>query len=89
MRGSNRSYVFFVRLASAGRIFILGDKNMGFAENFKNARKAANLTQEQVAEALGLDRSAVAHYEKGDSTPHFKNLPKICEILDIKLEDLI
>ena len=48
---------------------------MNFAENFKNARTEAELTQ-QVADALGLDRSAIAHYEIGNSTPLFKNCPK-------------
>lgn len=62
---------------------------MSFAENFKNARTAANLTQQQVADALGLERSAVAHYENGDSTPNFKNLPKICELLNVTVEELI
>lgn len=62
---------------------------MSFAENFKKARTAAGLTQQQVADALGLDRSAIAHYETGDSTPNFKNLPKICELLNIGIEKLI
>ena len=62
---------------------------MSFAENFKNARLAANLTQQQVADALGLDRSAIAHYEMGDSTPTFKNLSKLCEILNTDLSEII
>ncbi len=62
---------------------------MAFAENFKRARKNAGLTQQQVADALGLERSAVAHYEKGDSTPAFKNIPKICELLNVAVEELI
>ncbi len=62
---------------------------MSFAENFRNARKNAGLTQQQVADALGLDRSAIAHYEKGDSEPAFKNIPKICELFNITLEELI
>ena len=62
---------------------------MSFAENFKNVQTLANLTQQQVADALGLDRSAVAHYESSDSTPNFKNLTKICELLNITIEELI
>lgn len=33
---------------------------MSFSENFKRARQDAGLTQQQVADALGLDRSAIA-----------------------------
>ena len=62
---------------------------MSFADNFKKARTAAGLTQQQVADALGLDRSAVAHYEMGDSRPNLKNLPKICELLNVSLEALV
>lgn len=61
---------------------------MSFAENFRNARLEANLTQQQVADTLGLDRSAVAHYEMGDSMPNARNLQKICDLLSAKFNDL-
>ena len=78
-----------MRPASAGRILFFTEVFMSFAENFRNARLAAGLTQQQVADALGLDRSAVAHYEMGDSRPNFKNLPKICELLNVGLDKLV
>ncbi len=62
---------------------------MSFAENFKNARKATGMTQEQLAEKLGIDRSSIAKYETGNSTPNVKNLQQICEILDIPIEKLL
>ena len=62
---------------------------MSFAENFKKARTEAGLTQQQVADTLGLDRSAIAHYEMGDSTPNFNRISKICKILNLSVEDLI
>ena len=62
---------------------------MSFAENFKKARTEARLTQQQVADALGLDRSAIAHYEMGDSMPNARNLQKICEMMNITLENLL
>lgn len=62
---------------------------MSFAENFKKARIKAGLTQQQVANALGLDRSAIAHYEMGDSMPNARNLQKICEMMNITLEYLL
>ncbi len=62
---------------------------MSFAENFKKARKEAGLTQQQVADALGLDRTAIAHYEMGDSTPSLKNLLIICKLFNISLEELV
>ena len=62
---------------------------MSFAENFKAARKAANLSQQQIADELGLDRTAIAHYEMGDSMPNARNLNKICELLNISVIELL
>ncbi|MCQ2484098.1 MAG: helix-turn-helix domain-containing protein [Clostridia bacterium] len=62
---------------------------MSFAENFKKARKAAGLSQQQVADALGLDRTAIAHYERGASKPQFENISKICELLSVPVNELI
>ncbi|MBP9988884.1 MAG: helix-turn-helix transcriptional regulator [Ruminococcus sp.] len=62
---------------------------MDFAKNFKEARIKAGLSQQKVADALGLDRSAIAHYEKGDATPNIKNIPEICELLNISFEELL
>lgn len=70
-------------------LFIFQGIVMGFAENFKSLRKNAGLTQQQVADALGIDRSAIAHYEKGDSKPTFENILKICKMFEITLEELI
>lgn len=62
---------------------------MSFAENFKAARTKAGLTQQQVADTLKLERSAVAHYEMGDSMPNSRSLNKICEILNTSFTELM
>ena len=62
---------------------------MSFAENFRNARKKSGLTQQQVADALGLDRSSIAQYERGFSKPSFDNIAKICSLLNVSLDELI
>lgn len=62
---------------------------MSFAENFKKARKSAGLSQQQIADALGLDRTAITHYEMGDSMPNARNLKKICELTNISLNELL
>lgn len=61
---------------------------MSFVENFRAARKELKLTQEEVAKLIGVERSAVAHYENGTSLPHAGNLQKICEILQIPIEKI-
>lgn len=79
----------FFGAASAALFYFFTEVFMSFAENFKKARTEARLTQQQVADALGLDRSAIAQYERGVSTPNLKNLPKICELLNVSLENLV
>lgn len=54
---------------------------MSFAENFRAARKELKLTQMEVAKPVGVERSAVAHYENGTSLPHADNFQKICKSL--------
>ena len=61
---------------------------MSFSENFRTARINAKLTQQQVADILGLDRSAITHYELGNSMPSAKNIRKICEMFNITFEEL-
>ena len=52
------------------------------------ARKELNLTQEEVSRLIGIERSAVAHYENGTFLPHAGNLQKICENLQIPIEKI-
>ena len=62
---------------------------MSFAENFRSARLAANLTQQQIADELRLDRTAIAHYEKGDSMPNARIFQKICDLFIISFDELL
>lgn len=62
---------------------------MSFAENFKAARKAAGLSQQQVADELGLDRTSIAKYENGVSFPNMRNMPKICELLHVSMDEIM
>ena len=49
---------------------------MSFSENFKAARKKSGLSQQHLADELKLDRSAIAHYEKGTAMPNAKTFIK-------------
>lgn len=62
---------------------------MAFSENLKKARLNAGLTQQQIADALNVDRTTIAQYERGFSTPQFKNISKLCEILKISVDELL
>jgi len=47
------------------------------------ARKAAGLSQERLAERMGVDRSTVQRWEAGQSTPQPSLRPKLARVLSI------
>lgn len=53
------------------------------------ARKAAKITQAQLAEKLDVNRATVSKYETGIITPPLNQIMKISEILNISIIDLI
>lgn len=52
------------------------------SENLVSYRKAAGLTQQEVADQLGIDRRNYAKYESGAHVPREAVLKKICKILN-------
>jgi transcriptional regulator with XRE-family HTH domain len=53
------------------------------------ARKAAGLTQVQLAEALGIAQQTMAHYEGGVSRIAVAMLPTVAKVLGVSIEDLV
>lgn len=51
-------------------------------------RKKKNLTQEQLAEKLYITDRAISKWENGICLPDAGNMPLLCEILDITINDL-
>ena len=48
-----------------------------------DARKAANLTQEELAERIGVSRTAYVRYESGDRRPTPKTASKLENIIGV------
>ena len=57
--------------------------------NLKRAREKAELTQKRVSNAIGLNRSCLAYYELGKTTPTIFTLIKLAKIYNVNLLDLI
>ncbi|MBQ9903046.1 MAG: helix-turn-helix domain-containing protein [Clostridia bacterium] len=49
----------------------------------------SGLTQQQVADVLGLDRSTYAYYESGKTTPDIKSVNKLLKIFNISYYELM
>ena len=56
---------------------------------FKKHRLIAGLTQEQVAENLGVSQGTVCQWETGRTMPRISLLPFIAKLYGCNLEDLI
>lgn len=57
-------------------------------EIIKTKRKERDLTQEKVADELGVSKAAVSKWENGDSYPDVTLLPQIAELFDITMDEL-
>lgn len=49
--------------------------------DISSARKAAGLTQAQLADAMGVDQAVISRWESGKISPNKENLKKLKEIL--------
>lgn len=52
-------------------------------ERIKRARKEKNMTQEKLAEQIGVSIAFLSRIERGNSQVNIKRLSQICKILDL------
>ena len=62
---------------------------MKLSENLKNIRKENNLSQEQLAEKLGVSRQAVSKWESGQSYPEMDKVLLICKLFNYNMDELM
>ncbi len=62
---------------------------MALGENIKSRREALKLSQEYIAEQLGVSRQAVSKWETGQSEPTASNLIQLAEVLEVSLSELV
>jgi AbrB family looped-hinge helix DNA binding protein len=59
-----------------------------FRDNLVQMRKLRRLTQEDIAEKVGVTRQAVAKWEAGETVPDLDKCKMLAEILGVSLDDL-
>lgn len=62
---------------------------MALCDNLKDARIRMGMSQELVAEQLGISRQAVTKWELGQSKPSAKNLKALADLYQIPSEELL
>lgn len=55
----------------------------------KELRKGRNLTQKELAKLLGVDRSTIAQWERGENMPRTKMLIQIAKVFKCKVDTLL
>ena len=58
---------------------------MNIGRNISYFRQQQGLTQQQLADALGINKMAISNYEKGKRQPNIETVKAICKALDISL----
>ena len=58
-------------------------------ENIQILRKKRNLTQEALAELVGVTRQTIAKWESGESVPDLSLAGKLASVLDVALDELV
>ncbi|MBQ9942255.1 MAG: helix-turn-helix transcriptional regulator [Christensenellaceae bacterium] len=62
---------------------------VALSDRIKNCRQSAGLSQEKVAELVGVSRQAVTKWETGQSAPSTENLFRLAEILGTTVDFLL
>ncbi len=62
---------------------------MRFEEKIVDLRKQKGLSQEELAEQLGVSRQAVSRWELGQTLPDIPNLLQLCELFEVSADYLV
>ena len=62
---------------------------MNLSENLKKIRKDNNLSQEDLAEKLGVSRQSVSKWESGAAYPEMDKMLQICKIFNVNIDELL
>ena len=62
---------------------------MKFGDNLKRVRKIRKISQEELAEKLGVSRQSVSKWETGENYPSMTNIMCLCSIFKCNINELV
>jgi transcriptional regulator with XRE-family HTH domain len=62
---------------------------MAFKDEFKKYRELRELTQEDIADAIGISRQSVSKWENGNSEPDIETIKQLALIFDCSTDQLL
>ena len=63
--------------------------NIEIANKLLRLRKEKGLSQEQLAQKLGISRQAISKWERAEASPDTDNLIELAKHYDISLDELL
>ncbi|MBQ8826837.1 MAG: helix-turn-helix transcriptional regulator, partial [Oscillospiraceae bacterium] len=63
--------------------------NVETANRLQMLRKKNNLSQEELAEKIGISRQAVSKWERAEASPDTDNLILLAKLYGVTLDDLL
>ncbi len=58
-------------------------------KSLQKTRKRLELTQQEIAKKLFLSQRTISSWEKGTRTPPVEQLPKLAQVLNCSIEELV
>ena len=62
---------------------------MSFQENLIRARKARGMTQEEVAEVIGISRQSYSKWEQGETIPDIEKCDRLAKFYGVAIDALV
>ncbi len=62
---------------------------MNFSEKLTTLRKQKGLSQEALAEKLGVSRQAVSKWERNEAQPELSKIVALCELFEVDANELL
>ncbi len=60
-----------------------------FKDNLISLRKISSLSQEELAEKIGVSRQTLSKYETGESVPDIEKSKALADVFGVSLDDLV
>ena len=65
------------------------DRRRELGETIAYHRRKTGLSQDQLADHIGMERRSIQRYERGERDPTYSHLLLIANVLDIDVTDLV
>ena len=62
---------------------------LALCENIRRLRRAAGLSQEELAGRLGVSRQSVSLWEQGETNPTVENIYAMADVLEVSFDELM